>query len=802
MTGPDTSATLLSNKLSLVTHHHLLTRVLVKIDLENCNYDSWEYFFDQLCQGYEVSKYIHGPADEATTSTTTPLTLEERKVDNIILLWIFTTLLDEPQARLVVKQPRSTNQAWDLITDLVNDNKQSHTIALKKELRSLKRGDMSINVEDVVNFALEGFPDKYDHVCGIIHHRDSFPDLKTARSMLTTKEIRLKSKYLSLPVDSSASSPMILMAKSCTTRCPSTSQVKSWSTLGINNNGNWATTGPNTTPSISIVVTLDVTPVDPRLPRVRRPLYLMLLLLGHFMILLLAPGTWTQFVRDNNCTVKFGAFGFSVMEFMTCGVLLRYDSTGYLYPVMAPSPIPHAFLLKKPPVLCHAFQLGKHVRLSFVSSDNVVNSCFDIIHSDVWTSSIPILSVSPLPKSYRDAFNDPNWQNVMCDEYNALIKNNTWTLVPRPTDTNIVRCMWLFRHKYLADGMLSRYKAHIVANGSIQIDGVDVDETLSPIVKPGTIRTVLSLAASRHWPIHQLDGMDTAYLLLYVDDIWQYAVEILKRAHMVNCNPSRTPVDTESKLGDDVQQICLYMHDPRKPHLSASKRILRYVHGTFDYGLQLFTSSTASLVAYSDADWAGCPTTRQSTFEAEYRGVANAVAETYLLRNLLRELHTPLSFATLVYCDNVSAMYLSCNPVQHQRMKNIEIDIHFVCDLVVAGHVRVLHVPSRYQYADIFAKGLPFTLFEEFRTSLSVRCPPAPTAGSVSLELDLELAPTCIIDCDLEFLEITTFASSLQHHRESCHLVNLVTSGPTCSYFSLVLKAIELSPLECFILNT
>jgi hypothetical protein len=265
----------------------------------------------------------------------------------------------------------------------------------------------------------------------------------------------------------------------------------------------------------------------------------------------------------------------------------------------------------------------------------------------------------------------------------------------------------------------------------------------------------------------------------------KYAMEILERAHMVGCNPSRTHVDTESKLGDKgdpvsdpklywclagslqyltftrpdisyvLQQICLFMHDPREPHFSALKRILRYVQGTLDYGLQLFSSSTSSLVSYSDADWAGCPTTRRSTSgyyvflgnnilswsskrqptlsrsnaEAEYRGVANAVAETCWLRNLLRELHTPLSSATLVHCDNVSAVYLSSNPVQHQGTKHIEIDIHFVRDLVVAGLVRVLHVPSRYQYADIFTKGLPYALFQEFRSILSVRCPPDPTAG-------------------------------------------------------------------------
>ncbi|GJS73533.1 ribonuclease H-like domain-containing protein [Tanacetum coccineum] len=116
--------------------------------------------------------------------------------------------------------------------------------------------------------------------------------------------------------------------------------------------------------------------------------------------------------------------------------------------------------------------------------------------------TLHVSSVSPLPRSYREAFNDVNWQSAMRDEYNALIKNSTWTLVPRPPDVNVVWCMWLFRYKYLADGTLSRYKARLVANGSTQLEGIDVDETFSLVVKPGTIRTVLSLATSLSHPLH------------------------------------------------------------------------------------------------------------------------------------------------------------------------------------------------------------------------------------------------------------------------------------------------------------
>ncbi|GKG25384.1 ribonuclease H-like domain-containing protein, partial [Tanacetum coccineum] len=111
-------------------------------------------------------------------------------------------------------------------------------------------------------------------------------------------------------------------------------------------------------------------------------------------------------------------------------------------------------------------------------------------------------SVSPILKSPFLALKDINWCNAMYDEYNALVKNGTWILVPRQTDANLVRSMWLFKHKFYADGTLSRYKARLVANGSSQQLGVDFDETFSPVVKLATILTVLSLAVSRQWPIH------------------------------------------------------------------------------------------------------------------------------------------------------------------------------------------------------------------------------------------------------------------------------------------------------------
>jgi histone deacetylase 1/2 len=526
-------------------------------------------------------------------------------------------------------------------------------------------------------------------------------------------------------------------------------------------------------------------------------------------------------------------------------------------------------------------------------------------YAHVATLSTP----SPPPSSVRAALRDPDWKAAMQDEFNALQANGTWTLVPRPSHANVITGKWLFKNKLNPDGSLERRKARWVVRGFSQRPGVDFHQTFSPVVKPATIRTVLHLAATRRWPVHQLDvknaflhgdltervychqpagfvdssnpnhvcllvkslyrlkqaprawfqrlgghlhsmgftaagsdnslfiyrqGEHTAYLLVYVDDIIltastttllrhvidhlrqafaikdlgslhfflgvqvhrndagffltqaQYTEDILERAGMANCKPATTPVDTKPKVsttdGDPatdgtfyrsitgalhyltltrpdiayaVNQACLHMQAPRDAHWNLVKRILRYLRGSINHGILISANQSTELLAYSDADWAGCPDTRRSTSgycvflgdslvswsskrqttvsrssaEAEYRAVANAAAECCWLRNLLHELHVPIAKATVIYCDNVSAVYMSENPVHHRRTKHVELDIHFVREKVALGQFKVLHIPTRQQFADIMTKGLPTPLFNEFRDSLCIRSTEASTAG-------------------------------------------------------------------------
>jgi hypothetical protein len=146
-------------------------------------------------------------------------------------------------------------------------------------------------------------------------------------------------------------------------------------------------------------------------------------------------------------------------------------------------------------------------------------------------------------------------------------------------------------------------------------------------------------------PLHHFLGVS---LEQQSDDLFlhqrQYARDILERAGMSNCKPCSMPDDTQAKVSSDmpppviepiayrcltgalqyltftntdiaytVQQVCLHMQDPHEPHLTAVKRILRYLHGTLDHGLLLHRASTSDLVVYTDVDWADYPNIYRST---------------------------------------------------------------------------------------------------------------------------------------------------------------------------------------------
>jgi hypothetical protein len=120
------------------------------------------------------------------------------------------------------------------------------------------------------------------------------------------------------------------------------------------------------------------------------------------------------------------------------------------------------------------------------------------------STTAALLTLSPVPTSIRSTLVDPHWRHTM-EEYEALLSNSAWDLVPRPHGANVFTGKWIFKYKLKVDGSLDQYKARWVLRGFTLCPRVDYDETFSPVIKPATIRVLLTLAVSRGWHVHQLD---------------------------------------------------------------------------------------------------------------------------------------------------------------------------------------------------------------------------------------------------------------------------------------------------------
>jgi hypothetical protein len=109
------------------------------------------------------------------------------------------------------------------------------------------------------------------------------------------------------------------------------------------------------------------------------------------------------------------------------------------------------------------------------------------------------------PETFVEASGHLDWDTTMNEEYRSLMENDTWDIVPLPKGRKLVICKWVYKTKYASDGSIERHKARLVAKGFSQVEGIDYNETFSPVEKMNSIYLVLALAASHKWEIHQID---------------------------------------------------------------------------------------------------------------------------------------------------------------------------------------------------------------------------------------------------------------------------------------------------------
>ena len=259
----------------------------------------------------------------------------------------------------------------------------------------------------------------------------------------------------------------------------------------------------------------------------------------------------------------------------------------------------------------------------------------------------------------------------------------------------------------------------------------------------------------------------------------RYIKDLLLKAGMVDCKPVQTPMamtkDSDSggaphpdptqyrsivgalqyvtltrpDIFFAVNKVCQFMQSPNTDHWIMVKRILWYLQATADHGLHIRRSTSRSLQAFSDADWAGSGTDRHSTggyaiflgpnfiswasrkqktvarssTESEYKALADASAELIWLESLFQELGHPLHGPPILWCDNIGATYLSANPVFHARTKHIEIDFHFIRERVARHQLSVQFISTQDQLADILTKPLGTSRFRFLKDKLKIRAP-------------------------------------------------------------------------------
>ncbi|MCO5606455.1 hypothetical protein L7F22_060643 [Adiantum nelumboides] len=346
------------------------------------------------------------------------------------------------------------------------------------------------------------------------------------------------------------------------------------------------------------------------------------------------------------------------------------------------------------------------------------------------------------PQSYEEAFTKQEWLAAMDEEYNALLKNDTWKLVDLPQGKKAIGSKWVYKVKLNANGSIDKHKARLVAKGFAQHYGEDYDETFAPVTKMTTVRLTIALATFFGLILTQMDIKNAflngnleeeVYMHQPQDDLIitgsnqacieeikallqrEYEMKDLGELHYflgieIYRNHERTTLSQKKYVGDLLKRF--NMEDAGWGGSIEDRR------STSGYCCSL----GSGMITWSSKKQ---PTIALSSTEAEYRGVANVTCEVIWLRSMLEDIGINISTPTKIFCDNLSSIYLANNPILHARTKHIEVHYHFTREKVLEGKVTLIHCSTDNQVADIFTKPLSIAKFHMLKNKLLVgKCSP------------------------------------------------------------------------------
>nr|GEX73609.1 retrovirus-related Pol polyprotein from transposon TNT 1-94 [Tanacetum cinerariifolium] len=386
---------------------------------------------------------------------------------------------------------------------------------------------------------------------------------------------------------------------------------------------------------------------------------------------------------------------------------------------------------------------------------------FANLPSFLWAEAIATACFTQNRESSSSSLNDDVQHSP---EEVILLQTNTQSIpinmVPNGDEASksVIKTKWIFKNNKDESSLVIRNKARIVAVGYSQQEGIHYDETFAPVARIEAIRLFFAYAAHKDFTVFQMD-VKTAFLngiikeevfgMENYDTIPTPMVEQAKlKLDLVGKLVNH--IDYRSMIGslmyvtlsrpDIMFAACMcarYQANPNEHHVSAVKRIFRYLKGTINLGLWYLKDSGFDLTAYLDADHAGCHLDRKSTsgsvqflgdklvcwsskkqncmsisiVESEYVAVSGCCAQVLWMRTQL----TDYGFfydKVLIYCDSKSTIAISCNLVQHTRRKHIDVRYRFIKDHVEKGTTELYFIGTEYQLADLFTKSLPEARFK------------------------------------------------------------------------------------------
>nr|GEW56692.1 hypothetical protein [Tanacetum cinerariifolium] len=415
------------------------------------------------------------------------------------------------------------------------------------------------------------------------------------------------------------------------------------------------------------------------------------------------------------------------------------------------------------------------------------------------------------PKNIKEAMADSAWIEAMQEELHQFDRLQVWELVDKPFGKSVIRLKWLWKNKKDEEQTVIFNKVRLVAKEYAQEEGIDFEESFAPVARLEAVRIFVAYVAHKSFPIYQMD-VKTAFLngplkkMVYVAQpdgfvdpdlpekvhrlrkalyglkqaprAWynelskfltskgftkglqihqppcgifinqaKYALEILHKHGMEKGQSIGTPMDTKPKLDADLSGNSVDQTDYRSKirslmYLTSSRLDIVQAGSSFD------------LIAFLDADHAGCIDTCKSTSggiqflgdklvswmskkqictamsstQAEYIVLSASCAQVMWMRTQLQDYGFNYNKIPLYY-DSQSAIAISCNPVQHSRTKHIYTQYHFIKEQVENDIIALYFVRTEYQLADMFTKALPEDRFKYLVRRIGMRCL-TPAGGS------------------------------------------------------------------------